>query len=296
MFRRSDVPLEKDASARFLPWLIGFMVFLAALALTAANAVTNLADRWDTGLQGRMTVQVPPPPPDSANGTSMDTRVQAVLDVLRSRAGVQRARSVSEARMDELLKPWLGDSMDGADLPLPRLISVVVDPGSDVTAARLEEAISPAVPRAVVDDHEQALGRFLDVVWTVRMLAFLVLGLVAGAAVITVIFVTRTGLAVHRQVIELLHLIGAHDSYVAAQFQRHAMRLGLLGGVIGLGLALVTLLILSQIIGVPESAVVPEVDLHAWQWALLLLLPVITAGIATITARVTVLRTLARMA
>jgi len=296
MFRRSDVPLEKDASARFLPWLIGFMVFLAALALTAANAVTNLADRWDTGLTGRMTVQVPPPPPGADDGVSMDTRVQAVLDVLRSRAGVERAEPVSKARMDKLLRPWLGDSTEGADLPLPRLISVVVDPGAAVTAARLEEAISPAVPDAVVDDHEQALGRFLDVVWTVKMLALLVLGLVAGAAVITVIFVTRTGLAVHRQVIELLHLIGAHDSYVAAQFQRHAMRLGLLGGVIGLALALGTLLILSQLIGVPESAVVPEVDLHVWQWALLLLLPVITAGIATITARVTVLRTLARMA
>jgi cell division transport system permease protein len=295
MFRRSDVPLEKDASARFLPWLIGFMVFLAALALTAANAVTNLADRWDTGLTGRMTVQVPPPP-GAANGVDAANRVQAVLDVLRSRAGVERAQPVSRERMQQMLRPWLGDSTEGADLPLPRLISVVVDPDAGVTAARLEEAISPAVPDAIVDDHDQALGRFLDVVWTVKMLALLVLGLVAAAAVITVIFVTRTGLAVHRQVIELLHLIGAHDSYVAAQFQRHAMRLGLLGGVIGLALALVTLLLLSQIIGVPDSAVVPKVDLHIWQWALLLLLPAITAGIATLTARVTVLRTLARMA
>lgn len=293
MFRRSDVPLEKDASTRFLPWLIGFMVFLAALALVATNAVTNLADRWDNGLTGRMTVQVPPPQSES---DGMTDRVRTVLDVLRSQPGVERAEPVGERRMRELLRPWLGEELQNAELPLPRLISVVVDPDAGVGARDLQSAIAPAAPNAVVDDHREALGQFLDAIWTVKMLALLVLALVTGAAVITVVFVTRTGLAVHRQVIELLHLIGAHDSFVARQFQNHAMRLGFLGGIIGLGLALVTVLFLAQVIGVPESAVVPEVALRYWQWALLLLLPVVTAAIATVTARVTVLRTLARMA
>lgn len=294
MLKRSDVPLEKDASARFLPWLIGFMVYLAALALIATVAVANLAERWDNGLTGRMTVQIPPPDP-AAGGPDLTSRVQTVLDVLRSQPGVQRADTVSEDRMQRMLRPWLGDNAESADLPLPRLISVTTTPGSAVTAEELQNAIAPAVPDAIVDDHQQALGRFLDIIWTVRMLALLVLALVTGAAVITIVFVTRTGLAIHRSVIELLHLIGAQDGYVAAQFQRHAMRLGFAGGVIGLALALVTLAALSQVIGVPESAVVPEVRLQLWQWGLLVLLPPLTASIATVTARITVLRTLARI-
>jgi cell division transport system permease protein len=163
MFKRSDVPLEKDASSRYLPWLIGFMVFLAALALTAANAVTNLAERWDSGLTGQLTVQVPPPGPD-ANGTDLASKVQTVLDVLRSQPGVERAEPVSEARMEELLRPWLGRNLEETDLPLPRLISVIVDRRANVRAESLQRAIAPAVPDAIVDDHQRALGRFLDVI------------------------------------------------------------------------------------------------------------------------------------
>lgn len=293
MFRRSDVPLEKDASARFLPWLIGFMVYLAALALAATIAVTNLADQWDSGLSGRMTVQIPPAP-DGAQ-TSGPDRVATVLDVLRSQPGVVRADEVGRERMQALLEPWLGPGASGDDLPLPRLIAVVVAPRNAPTPAALERAIAPAVPDVVVDNHQEALGEFLNVIWWIKVMALLVLSLVAGAAIITVVFVTRTGLAVHRRVIELLHLIGAQDGYVAVQFQQHALRLGLLGGLIGLGLALLTILVLTQVLGAYESAVIPTFTLGLWQWALLMVLPLMTATVATITARITVLRTLARL-
>ena len=38
-FRRSgDVPLSSDPSARFVPWIIGTMVFLSALVLAVPPA------------------------------------------------------------------------------------------------------------------------------------------------------------------------------------------------------------------------------------------------------------------
>ena len=40
--RRSDLPLDKDALSRFLPWLIAFMVFLAVMAM-AGVLVLNLS-------------------------------------------------------------------------------------------------------------------------------------------------------------------------------------------------------------------------------------------------------------
>jgi len=294
MFRRCDVPLEKDASARFLPWLIGFMVYLAALALAASIAVTNLATRWDNGLSGRMTVQIPPPPADVTAERGPD-RIATVLDVLRSQPGVTRAEEIGREKMRGLLEPWLGAGASTEGLPLPRLIAVVVDPARAPTAADLERAIAPAVPGVRVDNHQKALGNFLDIIWWIKLLALLVLALVAGAAIITVVFVTRTGLAVHRRVIELLHLIGAQDGYVAGQFQQHAMRLGLIGGLLGLGMALLTILVLTQVLGAYDSAVIPEFHLGPGQWALLMLLPLLTAAVATVTARVTVLRTLARL-
>lgn len=290
---RRDVPLDRDASARFLPWLIGFMVYLAALALAAAIAVSNLAERWDTGLSDQITVQVPPPA--EADGAARAARVEAVLEVLRGSAGVRRAEPVAEARMRRLLEPWLGREAAGRDLPLPRLIAVVLEPGARPDLAALRGALQDAAAGTTLDDHQRTLGRLLDVAHSLQLLAMLVVALVAGAAVMTVIFVTRTGLAVHRQVIELLHLIGAEDGYVAAQFQRHALRLGLGGGVAGLALAAVTLLGLSRMFEAGEGAVLPELALAPLQWAALAATPLLAALVAMLTARVTVLRTLARL-
>lgn len=291
---RRDVPLQRDASARYLPWLIGFMVYLAALALAAALAVSNLAERWDTGLAGRLTVQIPPPGPDS--GVSRAALVNTVVDTLRGRPGIASARSIPDSRVQEMLAPWLGERASLNDLPLPALVAARVSRANPPDMENLQAAVADAAPRATIDDHQRTLGRLLEVVRSFQGVALLVMGLVTAAAVVTVIFATRTGLAVHRHVIEILHLIGAHDGYIARQFEWHALRLGLLGGMIGVVLAAVTLVALRQVLAAGGGALVPELALATWQWVLLALIPVATAFIATATARLTVLRTLARLA
>ena len=60
MFRRGDLPLDRDPTGRFLPWLIALMVYLAALALVCAMVMNKMVERWDTGLSGSITVQIPP--------------------------------------------------------------------------------------------------------------------------------------------------------------------------------------------------------------------------------------------
>lgn len=291
---RRDVPLQRDASARYLPWLIGFMVYLAALALAAALAVSNLAERWDTGLAGQLTVQIPPPQPDSQ--TSRAALVDNVVDTLRRRPGIASAHGVPDRRVRELLAPWLGERADLDELPLPALVAAKINRANPPDMDNLRAAVATAAPRATIDDHQRTLGRLLEVVRSFQGVALLVMGLVTAAAVVTVIFATRTGLAVHRHVIEILHLIGAHDGYIARQFEQHALRLGLLGGLIGVGLAALTLVALRQAIPADGAALVPELALTGWQWLLLALIPVVTALIATATARLTVLRTLARLA
>ncbi len=289
-----DVPLDKDPSARFLPWLIAFMVYLAALALAGAIAVSNLTERWDRGLSDQMTVQVPPPRGEE-NAMLQSERVAAALETLRGERGVRTAEVVDDAEMAALLEPWLGEAGIREDLPLPALIAVEVVPGNPPDSERLEGMLQAAAPGVVVEDHQRTLGRFLAVTQSLQLLALLVVGLVAGAAVLSVVFVTRTGLAVHRQVIELLHLIGARDNYIAGQFQRQALKLGLAGGLIGVGLAGGTILVLGQVFATSESVVVPELALSLRQWLLLVLVPPATALVAMATARWTVLRTLARL-
>ena len=291
--RQRDVPLDKDASARFLPWLIAFMVYLATLALAAAIAVSNVTQAWDSGLAGKLTVQVPPPAGDGAGGQT--ERVDAVLDALRDTPGVRNAEQLSAQEMAELLRPWLGEAAGSADLPLPALIAVEVMPERAPELSSLQRRLDRAAAGTRVDDHQRTLGRLLEVARTLQLLAVLVVALVGAAAVVTVVFVTRTGLSIHRNVIELLHLIGAHDAYVARQFQRHALRLGLTGGLIGLALAAATLWALARWVGQETGAIVPELTLSQTQWMSLIAVPLAATLVAMLTARITVLRTLAKL-
>lgn len=294
MFGRRDVPLDKDASTRFIPWLIGLMVYLAALALAAGFAVNNLSERWDRGLADHLTVQVPPPLA-SEGEVDPGARVEAVLDILRGTDGVREAAVLDEAHTHRLLEPWLGEGLAREDLPIPALIAAELDPRQSIDIAGLQAEVEAVAPGASVDDHQRTLGQLLDIARSLQVLAFTVMGLIAGAAVVTVTFATRTGLAVHRQVIELLHLIGAHDAYVARQFQVHALKLGLLGGVTGLAVALGTVIGLNRILAAGESAIIPDLTLTPLQWGVLAMVPLLTAAIAMVTARITVLRTLARL-
>jgi len=291
LVRHSDLPLARDDSGRFLPWLIAFMVYLAALAATSAIAMQKVAARWDQGLAGRFTVQVPPP----ESGAETVADIKAVLELLANTPGVASAEVLDESEVGALLEPWLGAGVMEQNLPLPRLIAVVVAGDSPPDPAALSARLSRIAPGTVVDDHQRWLGNLLAFARTIELVSILVVIAVGAIAVVSVVFVTRTGLSIHRQVIDLLHLIGAHDTYIARQFQLHALDLGLRGGLIGLGLAMFTVLLLGFLMGRSDSSLLPDLSLSFSEWLVLLLLPLATALIAMVTAWFTVLRTLSRL-
>ena len=95
--------------------------------------------------------------------------------------------------------------------------------------------------------------------------------------------------------IEVLHLIGARDAYIARHFQNHALAMGLRGGLAGLVLAALTLVPLTYAANDLGMPVLPDLPWPPLRTALLLLIPAAAALIALITARTTVLRALSRM-
>lgn len=286
---RTDLPLDRDASGRFLPWLVAVMAYLAALALICAITANKVVDRWDQGLSGRMTVQVP------AGESGSGQRADAVLAALQGTPGIRQAEILGAAEISRLLEPWLGAGAAYEDLPMPALIAVRIDPSAPPEAAQLRRRLTQIAPGTVLDDHQSWLGKLLDVARSVQLVAALVVGLVGASAITMVIFATRMGLSVHSRVIELLHLIGAQDSYVARQFQAHALRLALRGGILGLLLAVLTVIAVASLLGQGEAFALPDLNLLPIEWSLLPLLPLVIALIAMVTARLTVLRTLGRM-
>jgi cell division transport system permease protein len=95
----------------------------------------------------------------------------------------------------------------------------------------LTRALSAQGIDAVVDDHSvwiQDIRRSADVVRWAGAAVFL---LIAGAAAAVVAFATRAGLASRKDVVEVLHLTGAEDGFIARLFQ---FRFAWMAGVAGL--------------------------------------------------------------
>ncbi len=289
--RRSDLPLDRDGLSRFLPWLVAFMVYLAVLALAGTLVLNALAERWDRDVTGTLTVQIPP----GAGPRDDEVRLRAAVSIFREMPGVAYAEPLDQGRLMALLEPWLGGMEATADLPLPQLIDVALAPDAKPDIAALSRRLAAAVPGATIDDHSIWLSRLVRMVRAVEALAGAILVLIGVTTVGTVVFTTRTGLAVHQEAIEVLHLIGAQDAYIARQFASRAMALGVRGGVAGLALAVPTLLGIGFLSTRLEAGLLPRLTLTAEHWLALAVLPLAAALIAMLTARFTVMRTLARM-
>ena len=266
------------------------MVILGAMALAGALALGSMTASWDNALRGSVTVQVPHTADDVSES------VEKIVRLIEATSGVVSVRSLDEDQIASLLAPWLGDDIGAADLPIPYLIDVTIDDGAKFVAADLASRLNDVVSGVAVDDHRTWLDQLVNLVRTVQILGYITVALIAFCAVSAVIFATRSELAIHRPVVELLHLIGARDSYIARQFQFYAVRLSLRGSLLG-AVGVVAMLGVVVLVGRDfDTLLIPRIQFAPWQWTALAAVPIATPLIALMTARLTVMRSLAQMA
>jgi cell division transport system permease protein len=287
----TDIPLDRDPAARTLPLIIAVMAFLATIALAGAILLNGVIVRWSNSLTGTLTVQLPA----AASGDETEARIKRVVAILREQPGILRVRVLSAGESSALVEPWLGRGAAVIGLPLPRLIDVGIGEDARLDMADLRKRIDAAAPGATVEEHQKWLDEMIGVIRWGWRLALVVVVLIFFAAAMTIVFAMRTSLRIHRNVTDVLHLIGARDQYIAEQFQRHAFRLGLLGGAIGAGFAGLVIIGLERVLLKVETLHAMHLELPFWAWAVLALVPPAAALLAALAARYTVLRGLARM-
>ena len=297
LMTRGDIPLSHDPSARYLPWLLGIMCYFAVLASVGAVTSHQLAARWDFALGSVVTVQIP-----SAVSEGSDApRLSQAERMMRQLPGVIRMVRVDTSSSAELLAPWLGADL-AAELPLPRLFDLHFAAPPEIDLKQFESRLGELFPGAMVEAHTQWMGHVAKLTRAVEALGLTVLALVMGASVVAVIFAVRTSVSIHREVIAILHLIGARDGYIASEFQAHVLKMALRGGLVGGVLAVATLaggaaalepeavdganLIPTLLGGLPAGII---------EWLLIASAPVLVAFVAWIAARLSVLGALRRM-
>ena len=287
------LPLSRESSTRLLPWIIGVMVYLAAIILAGAMILASAAADWSRELTATFTVQIPS---TQASGEApTEERLKTAALLLRETPGVKAVQIIPAEVTALSLEPWLGANLEPRDLPLPRLIDVQVADVDEVDREALAERLENEVPGAALDSHDYWRGQISSLVRALELLATIVIALIGFSAIAAVVFATRSGVAVHRDVIEVLHLIGATDAYVAEQFQRQAFRTSIIGSVMGSVLAVLTLVALNRMAKNLDAALLSAPTLATWHWIVLAVVPFFASLIATVTARRTVLRALRRM-
>jgi len=218
--------------------VVAIMTFLAAVTSGGVAMVISAALEWQSDIAHEMTIQIRP-----TDGNDIDAQVFKAESLARGTAGVVEVRTYSKEQSDRLLEPWLGGlSLD--ELPVPRMIAVRSDPRARVDVPALRQALAAQVAGASLDDHRGWIDRMRRMATAAVAGGTGIFGLVLAATVLSVAFATRGAMASNRPIVEVVHFVGAKEAYIAGQFQRHFLGLGLKGGAIG-GIAAMAFLALA---------------------------------------------------
>jgi cell division transport system permease protein len=239
---QSIVPRDTIAG-RALIAVIAIMTFLAALTLGAVVLIRATATDWQSEVAREVTIQVRP-----VQGRDIEADVKSASTVAAAQPGVAGVRPYSKTETMRLLEPWLGTGLTFDDLPVPRLIVVRIAPDAAPDLSQLAKAVAAQVPNATVDDHRGWIDRMRGMAQTSVVIGLGLMVLVLIATVLTVTFATGGAMAANRAIIEVLHFVGAKDGFIAGQFQRHFLLLGLIGGIIG-GVAAMLLFLVAGFFG-----------------------------------------------
>lgn len=277
--------LDEGHRTRAMGGVMAVMLFLTVLAAALGLATWDAVGGLDRQLAGRLTVQLIGP--DAG-------RAVQIADAVRSQPGVTAVAVVPREQLVELVRPWLGDAGLDADLPMPAMIDVTLTNGDNVTADAVVAGIARTTPAAHVDRAARWLAPVRSFIASLAWLAAGIVVLMALATSAVVLLAARAGLDTHRDTIDVLHMLGSTDVQVSRLFQRRIALDTLIGGTIGTVAAMAAVMIIGRQVAAIDSVLVSGVTLDAGAWALLALLPLAFAGLATLAARVGVLRALRR--
>jgi len=294
---RFDTPIvpRNSISGRALIAVVAIMTFLASLTSGAVVLVQGAAGEWQADVSREVTIQVSPAP-----GRDLDASVDKAAAAARAFPGIADVRPYTKEESAQLLEPWLGSGLTLDELPVPRLIVVKIAAGAAPDIPQLRRTLAEQIPGASLDDHRGFIDRMRTMAGTAVAAGICILLLMLAATMLSVTFATRGAMATNRPVIEVLHFVGARNRFIAGHFQRHFLVLGLQGGAIGGGAAIVLFALASLISrwfagtagGVQTEAMFGSFSIGFEGYVAVLVQVVLIAVVTAWTSRHTVKRTL----
>ena len=283
---------ERSVAGRTLVTLIAIMSFLSAMTLGGVVLVQKSALGWSADVGREVTIQLRP-----VDGAVMDSSLRTAVALAEATPGVASARALSLEETQDLLTPWLGAGVDLSALDVPRLVVVQLADPREADIDKLTSDLK-AVEGASLDTHAAWRQQLNGMAGTIVASGLLVLMLIMVATVLAIVFATRGTMASNRSIVDVLHFIGASNSFIAGEFQGRFLTIGFRGGMLGGFAAIVFFIVVGFAVGaVMPQAAGQQLGVLFGRFALgfdgllglIAVVPVI-AAVTAITSRITVRR------
>ena len=283
---------EKSVAGRTLLLLVTIMAFLSAVTLGGVVLVQKSAIAWSADVGRELTIQIRP-----VEGEVMESNLRTAVSLAQSTPGVANARALTIEESQALLEPWLGAGLDLSAIAIPRLVVVQLSDPAEADVEQLQRNLS-AIKGASLDTHAAWRQQLNTMAGTLVLSGLLVLGLIGVATVLAIVFATRGAMATNREIVDVLHFIGASNKFIAGEFQGRFLSIGLQGGFLGALLAILFFLFIGMAAGsVLPSEATAQVGVLFGQFLIgwdgivfvMAVVPVI-AVLTAVTSRVTVRR------
>jgi len=283
-------------TGRSLTLVISIMCFLACLTAGAVYKINQSADAWMRGVASEITVQV-----DAKEGQDTNKVVARVADYLETQTGITGVEVLSSKESSKLLQPWLGSIEGLEELPVPRLIAIELDRSETPNLDKVRAELADRFSGVTLDDHRQWQKQIRTVTRSFALGGLAILCLVGFATVLIIITATRSAMTSNREIVEVLHFVGATDRFIAREFEKNFLRLGIRAGVIGATSAMAVFLLLpfatellggGNLMNMELNRFIGSGTLDLKGYAFMCLLIVVVAALCMLTSRFGVYRIL----
>lgn len=292
-----DIPLNQSEDTQFLTLLICLMSFLSVLTFSGTFALNSMTDRWSSGLENKVTIEVLPETKDGQilPNDILRKETEGLHQKLSKHPNIESSTVLEHDDIQKLISPWIGDDLSLIDIPLPGLISVELKSSKTPDLEQLKRDVEQYSQQAQLETHNEWFSDLMQFANTLKTLALIIALIITSTTIIAIIAGMKTRLLIHKREIQLLHNMGARDKYIARQLERHAATISIKGSVIGVVTGLVFSITIGMLSNQSGTPLIPNLSIGSIGILFILCIPMIIVLIAILSTRITVLRSLTKM-
>jgi cell division transport system permease protein len=286
-----------SVTGRSLTLVITIMCFLACLTAGAVYMMNQSASAWMRDIASEVPVQVA-----ARDNIDIDKQVPEVTTFMPRQRGITSVRALSRAENAKLVEDWLGTApnFEGA-LPIPRLIAIEIDRNTPPDIGDLRTRLAGAFKGVTLDDHRRWQQQIRTITRSFALGGLAILLLVGAATTAIIVSATKSAMASNREIVAVLHFVGATDRFIAREFERHFLRLGVRAGIVGAIWAMAVFLLMPTVMELLGGGAVTIAELRrlvgtttldAPGYFLLGIVVLVIAALCMLTSRIGVYRIL----